>query len=92
MNHTYCMKCMQPTGGTEVCPYCGYVAEEKPQASHVLRAGTILKDQYLLGEPLGQGGFGITYIARDLNLDTPTGLRSRMSACAWTYERGKTAF
>ena len=69
MDKTYCMQCMRPNGGTAVCPHCGHVSGEKPQAAHVLRAGTILKDQYLLGEPLGQGGFGITYIARDLNLD-----------------------
>ena len=62
------MKCMEPNSGTEVCPHCGY-AGERERLPHVLRPGTILKDQYLLGEPLGQGGFGITYIARDLNLD-----------------------
>ena len=69
MDQTYCMKCMQPNEGTNMCPHCGYVAGEALPASHVLRPGTILKDQYLLGEPLGQGGFGITYIGRDLNLD-----------------------
>ena len=59
---------MEPNSGTEVCPHCGYAGEGE-RLPHVLRPGTILKDQYLLGEPLGQGGFGITYIARDLNLD-----------------------
>ena len=68
MAQTYCMKCMEPTGGTEVCPYCGYAGEGEYKP-FVLKPGTILKDQYLLGEPLGQGGFGITYIARDLSLD-----------------------
>ena len=69
MDQTYCMKCMQPNEGTNMCPHCGYVAGETPLASHVLKPGTILDGRYLLGEPLGQGGFGITYIARDLNLD-----------------------
>ena len=69
MKQTYCMKCMRPNGGTEVCPHCGYVSGENEIPPHVLRPGTLLKDQYLLGEPLGQGGFGITYIARDVNLD-----------------------
>ena len=69
VKQTYCMKCMQPNGGTEMCPYCGYTAGEKTYASYVLKPGTVLNGCYLLGEPLGQGGFGITYIARDLNLD-----------------------
>ena len=68
MAKRYCMKCMRPTGGTEVCPYCGYAGEGEHK-SHVLKPGTILKEQYMLGEPLGQGGFGITYIGRDINLD-----------------------
>ena len=69
MDKTYCLKCMQPNEGYSVCPHCGYVAGAELSTPHVLRPGTILRDQYLLGEPLGQGGFGITYIARDLNLD-----------------------
>jgi serine/threonine protein kinase len=62
------MKCMRPTEGAASCPYCGFAGEETYQLN-VLRPGTILRNQYLLGKPLGQGGFGITYIARDLNLD-----------------------
>ena len=69
MDKTYCMKCMRPTGGTQMCPYCGHIAGETALAAHVLRPGTILDGRYILGEPLGQGGFGITYIGRDLNLD-----------------------
>ena len=69
MDQSYCMKCMQPNGGTEVSPHCGYVAGETSLAPHILRPGTILHDRYLLGEPIGQGGFGITYIGRDLNLN-----------------------
>lgn len=34
-----------------------------------LPPGTVLHEKYLLGRALGQGGFGITYIARDLYLD-----------------------
>ena len=68
MDKTYCMKCMMPNEGYSVCPHCGYAGEGE-RLPHVLKPGTILRNQYLLGEPLGQGGFGITYIGRDLNLD-----------------------
>ena len=69
MEQTYCMKCMRPTEGTKECPYCGNAVGEAEYAPHILLPGTVLDGRYLLGEPLGQGGFGITYIGRDLNLD-----------------------
>ena len=69
MAQTYCMKCMRPNEGYSVCPHCGHVAGETALAPHVLRPGTILDNRYLLGEPIGQGGFGITYIGLDIKLD-----------------------
>jgi serine/threonine protein kinase len=51
------------------CPHCGYDDLSGPESSHHLPTGTILQEKYLLGKVLGQGGFGITYIARDLTLD-----------------------
>jgi serine/threonine protein kinase len=52
-----------------------------------LEPRTVLLDQYLLGRVLGHGGFGITYLAWDLNLETklavkeylPTGVATRTS-------------
>jgi serine/threonine protein kinase len=48
------------------CPVCGY--DEKP-IKHQLRLRTILNGKYLIGRALGEGGFGITYIGWDLNLN-----------------------
>lgn len=48
---------------------CGYSAETEPESPLFLRTGTILENKYLVGRVLGQGGFGITYLAYDLNLN-----------------------
>jgi len=61
---------MLPLGEGNTCPHCGHNMEEEMSIPvHVLRPGTVLQKRYLLGLPLGQGGFGITYIGRDLLLD-----------------------
>ena len=80
----YCLHCMLPTGGADVCPHCGYQGGDT-ELLHHLRPGSKLNGRYLVGRSLGQGGFGITYIGRDLLLDTrvaikeyyPSGIASR---------------
>ena len=65
----YCFYCMQPTDGSAaVCPFCGNprTAEVPP---HHLPCGTVLRNRYLIGAALGEGGFGITYIGRDTMLN-----------------------
>lgn len=68
MEQQYCYHCMKKLDGSLPCPECGWngMSDSEP---HQLPAGTILKERYLLGEVLGQGGFGITYIGRDLSQD-----------------------
>lgn len=69
-----CPHCMQPARGDGLCPRCGKsLRDENPE--HLLPAGTVLKgnqNHYRLGLHLGQGGFGVTYIA----LEEETGRRT----------------
>ena len=65
----YCFNCMNPIENYEsVCPHCGQ-ARFGVNPVHQLKMGTLLKDRYLIGKSLGQGGFGITYIGLDTTLD-----------------------
>lgn len=52
------------------CPCCGFDADAYCQSPRCLAMGTILAGKYLLGRVLGEGGFGITYIGLDLNMET----------------------
>jgi serine/threonine protein kinase len=53
----------------KVCPVCGFDESEADESVHKLPLRTILHGKYLLGNLLGEGGFGITYLGWDLNLD-----------------------
>ncbi|MDO4987631.1 MAG: serine/threonine-protein kinase [Synergistes sp.] len=72
----FCHACFAQISGRNPCPVCGYDAE-KPQGEdfNKLSIGTILNGRYLIGRTLGQGGFGITYLALDMKLGTKTAIK-----------------
>lgn len=64
-----CMGCMTDHGGAPVCPQCGYQEEQPVTGGGLyLPPRTLLNERYLIGRLLGEGGFGITYLAYDLTL------------------------
>lgn len=63
-----CMGCMNPAREEQICPLCGWDRATSQNLPQHLPAGTILAKKYLIGRVLGQGGFGITYLALDINL------------------------
>ena len=72
---SFCMGCMAEKGGARVCPQCGY-QEEEQRGPLVLPYRTILNDKFLIGKVLGKpGGFGITYLAWDLILQTTAAVK-----------------
>lgn len=61
-----CPGCMQHLKDSNTtCPHCGY-PEKHLTVKDSLPVFSILAGKYLLGAPLGKGGFGITYIAMHL--------------------------
>ena len=71
----YCVHCMEPIAADAVvCPHCEKNLQYEVPAHHLL-PGTVLNKKFLVGEALGEGGFGITYIGRDLNLDIKVAIK-----------------
>ena len=63
-----CFSCMSARGGGRFCQHCGFNNDEYTSPPHHLKPGTILAGKYILGKALGEGGFGITYVGYDVNL------------------------
>ena len=55
-----------PLNGKTVCPNCGNDSSKNKQYPGVLPPFTLLNNRYLVGKVLGKGGFGITYVAKDV--------------------------
>lgn len=65
-----CINCMKEkacSGGK--CEHCGFDPETANIPPHHLAPFVILEGKYLVGKAIGEGGFGITYIGMDLNLE-----------------------
>ena len=67
-----CMGKLEAPGS--VCPHCGYDNRNRSSWANFLPA-TVLKDMYFVGRALGQGGFGVTYLGYDLNLERPVAIK-----------------
>lgn len=63
-----CMGCMSVKGSAGICPTCHWQDGAEEESILFLPPGTILNHRYLLGRVLGHGGFGVTYLALDLDL------------------------
>lgn len=73
--NTLCIACMNDKGNNAFCPHCGFQEDSYTPPPHHLRPGTILNGKYWVGKALGEGGFGITYIGWDLNLELKTAIK-----------------
>jgi serine/threonine protein kinase len=64
MNYVFlCVNCFSDLEGRTVCGQCRWDQNALWHASLALPPRTVLKGCYLIGRVLGQGSFGITYVA-----------------------------
>lgn len=65
-----CFGCMKEIEDDEhICPFCGYKEDQPVSAAYYLTPGVRLNHRYLVGKVLGCGGFGVTYIGKDIILN-----------------------
>lgn len=64
-----CLRCMKTSDDVGICPHCGREKAGQLTWSKALAPGTILNNKILIGNILGKGGYGITYIGYDMLLE-----------------------
>ena len=91
---TLCFGCFKEKNNTGACPDCGYdPRSDAGKYTAALEQGSILRERYIVGRVLGQGGFGITYAAMDFATQQrvaikeflPTAIASRSNGRVSSY-------
>ena len=65
-NKTLCSGCFSPLK-KEPCRKCGFSEESYVPDKAALPCGSVLMGSFIIGSVIGKGGFGITYLAYDVN-------------------------
>lgn len=66
MHSVYCSKGHENPAGSRFCLNCGEKLLDTP-VSNSIQPGRVLGDRYAIVRQIGQGGFGRTYLAEDVN-------------------------
>ena len=76
----HCINCLRESQGFYAypCQQCGWSPDQYVESGLYLSPGTLLHNQYQIARMLGHGGFGITYLAWDNNLETKLAIKEYM--------------
>lgn len=88
MPETFCVYCFEPLQEGVKCSRCAHNAKESNEGQG-LPTGILLGKRYLLGKVLGQGGFGITYLAWDLELKIKLAIKEYLPRDFVSRSKGK---
>lgn len=70
-----CAGCMNELNDEFAICSCGFNNNTDDNLSHCLQIGTVLNDAYIVGEVIGEGGFGITYVGWDKDLEKKVAIK-----------------
>ena len=85
-----CLGCMNEWGHPDQpCPVCGFVQKKYEKPPRWLPLKHILNGKYMIGKVIGEGGFGITYIGWDLNLQVRVAIKEYFPVGLATRETGR---
>ncbi len=86
-----CLGCMREYKDEyQVCPYCGYEVGTPPKEAYHMVPGTLLAGRYTVGQVLGFGGFGVTYIGYDNVLERKVAIKEYLPSEFSTRIPGQT--
>ncbi|MBQ0027072.1 MAG: serine/threonine protein kinase, partial [Lachnospiraceae bacterium] len=70
-----CAGCMTVIESNDAICSCGFNNATEKNSFHCLQIGTVISDQYVVGRVIGEGGFGITYVGWDKDLDIKVAIK-----------------
>lgn len=71
-----CPNCFSAVDFSEqICPHCNYDFTLTNTHSYALIGGILLNGRYITGKVIGTGGFGITYLAYDIQHETAVAVK-----------------
>lgn len=86
-----CLGCMgEYNESYDICPYCGYEVNTPPKEAYHMVPGTLLAGRYTVGQVLGFGGFGVTYIGYDTVLNRKVAIKEYLPSEFSTRIPGQT--
>jgi serine/threonine protein kinase len=74
MYESFCPSCLQSHSDFSICPNCGWSTSSAHNPDY-LYPGTVIYPPYQIARVLGHGGFGITYLGWDANLQTKVAIK-----------------
>ena len=87
-----CYNCFHYAPEGRACPFCKYDPRtDEGKYRIALKPGTILVNRYLIGHVLGQGGFGITYVALDNQTKSRVAIKEYMPSEFASRDEGTVA-
>ncbi len=86
-----CMSCMNEyEQNLNACPICGFVRGTPAKEAFHLSPESILSGKYIVGKVLGFGGFGVTYIGYDAQLQRTVAIKEFFPTSFATRMPGQT--